>query len=659
MVLERTQRTLNSVTRYHPDSPDITLLSPSIRQLTPTLCFGLVFATTSIAEAASGLQDMSFNFVQLVSNGAIAIIFASLCFFLYRLNQRLEKNLRNHEATKRTLIKLSSAVTNSGASIVITDADGCIEYVNQKFCTSSGYLEHELIGHPISILTPHDFHAEDSAYLFNTSCLVHNWEGDALCARKDQQLFWSAITVSAVCNESENVSNYVLSAIDISALKSANKKMQHLALFDSLTGLANRRLFIDRLQQSIINAQRYQQTTALLFLDLDQFKRINDTLGHQAGDELLLIIAGRLSHSVREQDTVARLGGDEFTILLNNINAIDNIVTIAEQVLHTLKQPIKLGQHEVIVSTSIGITVAPTDSRCGDTLMKNADLALYRAKENGRDCYHFFTEDLNVRAKHQLYLENELRQALQNEDFYLKYQPQIDLKSGEVHCVEALIRWRHPQNGDIQPMDFISVAEDTGLIVPIGEWVLRQACREIHAMQQQTGKDLRVAVNLSPRQFNDLSLVDTVASALQESGLSAEHLELEVTESMLMNDMNTVVEQLNRIKSTGTTITIDDFGSGYSSLSYLKSLPVDILKVDKEFVTDIPEDLSAMEIASAVVAVAHKLNLKVVAEGVENIDQHDFLVINQCDYAQGYLFSHPLTFDNLLQYFCKEGLRSA
>ncbi|KZZ71174.1 hypothetical protein A3765_15000 [Oleiphilus sp. HI0130] len=391
-----------------------------------------------------------------------------------------------------------------------------------------------------------------------------------------------------------------------------------------------------------------------MFLDLDQFKRINDTLGHQAGDELLVTIAERLKTCVRKQDTVARLGGDEFTILLNDVSNNDKIAAIAEHILTILKKPIKLGKHEVIISTSIGITIAPTDSTSSETLMRNADMALYKAKERGRDGFCFFTEELNVRASHLMEIEHEMRHALENDEFYLHYQPQVDLKTNQIQSVEALIRWRHPTKGEISPVDFISIAEETGLIIPIGDWVMKKACSEIQQLNENTGLNIRVAVNLSTRQFTDLKLVNTVVEALEQAGMDAKNLELEVTESMLMEDMETVIDQLNRIKAAGSTVTIDDFGSGYSSFSYLKSLPVDILKVDREFVRDVPDDLNAMEITSAIIAVAHKLNLKVVAEGVEDIDQRDFLNINRCDYAQGYLFSRPLGYADLRKFFLED-----
>ncbi len=577
-----------------------------------------------------------------------------LSVMLAKSNTKLKKTIFNHEETQSALSQLSSALTFSGASVMITNSNGIIEYVNHKFVQETGWQESDIIGQSIAVLKPTDLpDSEIPVTTLGQDCLQGAWEGEVLCQRKDKKQYWAAVTISPIIGKLGK-QNYVISGIDISDLKAVNRQMQQLALFDSLTGLANRRLFVDRLTQSIENAKRHKDKTALLFLDLDQFKRINDTLGHDAGDSLLLTVADRLKSSVRSQDTVSRLGGDEFTILLNDISDTKFVTNIAKQILQTLKEPILLGRHEVIVSTSIGITIAPDDSDDADTLMKNADLALYKAKEKGRDGYCFFTEELNIRALRLLTIEQELRHALQYDEFTLLFQPQVHIKTGEIKSVEALIRWFHPIRGQVSPDEFISIAEETGQIVKIGDWVLRNACIHIKLLQQLLGVNLRVAVNLSARQFKDPKLEQTITETLESSGLSPECLEIEVTESMLMDDIDSVIEQLNRIKSTGVTITIDDFGSGYSSLSYLKKLPVDILKVDREFVRDIPDDLNDMEITSAVIAVAHKLNLKVVAEGVENIDQRDFLVINKCDYAQGFYFSKPLTFEELYDYFDRQ-----
>ncbi len=617
--------------------------------------------TTGVLAISSSELTTNENtlWVKLVTSVTIAILFGIVCLVLIRLNLKLQQNITQREETELALTKLSSAVTNSGASIAITDHEGVIEYVNEKFCKITGYSRSESIGRCIDMLGPTQLSNTSEALSWDRSCLQNNWEGDLLSLKKDGTHFWSATTISAVFDKNNEVSNYVISGIDISDLKEANKAMEQLALFDSLTGLANRRLFMDRVSQSIMSSFRRSNQAALLFLDLDQFKRINDTLGHDAGDQLLLIVAERLKGCVRAQDTVARLGGDEFTILLNDIRDPQSVTNIAKLILKSLKDPIKLDKHEVIVSTSIGITLAPNDGQEVDTLMKNADLALYRAKERGRDGYYFFTEELNTKALKMLHIEQELRRALQMDEFTILYQPQVNLKTGVISSVEALIRWHHPDKGEVAPNEFITIAEETGLIVQIGEWVLRNACMQIKMLQKLTGQNVKVAVNLSSRQFSDPNLEQVIFDVLEASGLEPNYLELEVTESMLMDNIDKVIEQLNRIKSTGSTITIDDFGSGYSSLSYLKRLPVDILKVDREFVKDIPEDLNDMEITSAIIAIAHKLNLKVIAEGVENIDQRDFLVINRCDYAQGYYFSRPLTFEDLYRFFSEDQRQSA
>ncbi|WLQ15743.1 EAL domain-containing protein [Hahella aquimaris] len=589
---------------------------------------------------------------------SIAVIFAFLSLIQIRLNRQLAAKVRALHERDFKLKKLSSAVTNSGCSIIITDRLGRIEFVNNKFVNVTGYGQDEARGRFLDILNPKDMDEEKpQEQIWESEILYDGWEGEVLSRRRDGHDFWWAVTVSTVCDSDNTVTNYVISGVDVSELKEANRKMQQMALYDSLTGLANRRLFVDRLEQAVKAARRDRKQIALLFLDLDQFKRINDTLGHDAGDSLLQTVAQRLKNCVRAKDTVARLGGDEFTVLLTDIVDTFSVTPVATQILKALKAPIKLKKHEVIVSTSIGVTLAPTDGANADVLMKNADLALYRAKEHGRDRYHFYTEELNAHALKQLLMEQELRHALQFEEFTLGFQPQINLASGKIVCVEALIRWHHPSKGLVMPDNFISVAEETGLINPIGRWVLKNACMQMKMLQDLTGSAIKIAVNLSARQFDDPKLEQNIEEVLNETGLEPQWLELEVTESMLMGDIEAVTDKLKRLKQTGVSLAIDDFGSGYSSLSYLKKLPVNALKVDREFVRDIPEDSNDMEITSAIIAVAHKLQLKVVAEGVETADQKEYLIANQCDFAQGYLFSKPLSFEDLYIYLNEHKLK--
>ncbi|OZG69806.1 GGDEF domain-containing protein [Hahella sp. CCB-MM4] len=610
---------------------------------------GLVFSAGVVALTYWKPTNLPWTLLSAVT---VSAAFAIFSIVQIKLNRQLAHKVRELRERDFKLKKLGNAVTNSGSLIIITDELGNIEYVNNKFIKTTGYSLLEVKGCFLNILNPDNHHSATEQY-WEHDLLVDGWEGDVLSCRKTGTSFWSAVSISSVSDNQGTITNYVISCIDITELKEANSKMQIMALYDPLTGLANRRLFIDRLEQSVRAAKRDRKKIALMFLDLDQFKRINDTLGHDAGDILLTTVSNRLKECVREKDTVARLGGDEFTVLLTDVDDNLSVTPVAHQILRALKKPIKLKKHEVIVSTSIGITLAPTDGCTADSLMKNADLALYRAKEQGRDCYHFFTEELNASALRQLVLEQELRHALQYDEFTLHFQPQVNLRSERIVSVEALLRWYHPTKGLVSPDAFIPVAEETGLIVPIGKWVLKNACMQMKMIQDLTGVDIKIAVNLSTRQFDDPDLEEMIADALRETGLEPRFLELEVTESMLMGDIDLVIEKLKRLKSTGVSITIDDFGSGYSSLSYLKKLPVDILKVDREFVRDIPDDLNDMEITSAVIAVAHKLNLKVIAEGVEDIDQRDFLMINKCDFAQGFFFSKPLPFEDLYQYLTR------
>lgn len=619
---------------------------PTAPASAPNVCLGVMVLFGLAAIAFAMAHNHLLNLSELLVAG-ISLAFAAVCLCLLRLNRLLAMQMAGVQQQDKKLREFGRAIANSACAVIITDTEGRIDEVNPKFTQITGYSQDDVSGWALELLNPgeSEFNPETDQ-IWVRSILQDGWSGEILNRRRDGTLFWLSVSVSEITDDN-GVSKYIISCLDINDLKQANEQMKQLALYDPLTGLANRRLFVDRLEQSIKATRRDRKQLALMFLDLDQFKRINDTLGHDAGDLLLKTIAQRLRLCVRDKDTVARLGGDEFTVLLTDIEDTLAATHVANQILGVLKEPVMLGQHEVIVSTSIGITISPEDGVNADTLMKNADLALYRAKERGRDCHHYFTEELNAKALKQLILEQELRHAMHFEEFSLYFQPQVDLATGQIVSVEALLRWQHPKRGMVMPNDFISVAEESGLIVPIGKWVLRNACLQLKMLHDLTGSTIKVAVNLSARQFEDKGLVAFIGDVLTETGLSPACLELEVTESMLMGDVDGIVERLTHLKATGITISIDDFGSGYSSLSYLKRLPVDILKVDRQFVRDIPDDLNDMEITSAVIAVAHKLNLKVVAEGVEDIDQRDFLIINKCDFAQGYLFSKPLTMETL------------
>ncbi len=429
---------------------------------------------------------------------------------------------------------------------------------------------------------------------------------------------------------------------DITQRKRDQEKIEQLAYFDSLTGLPNRVLMRDRLEQMLIRARRNNCETGIFFIDIDHFKRINDTLGHDKGDQLLKIIAERLSKTLRTCDSISRLGGDEFVILIDGIKDREDISLIAYKLLEVLAQPTVLDKKEVFTTTSIGVAISPEDGEDPDTLIKNADTAMYQAKENGRNTFCFYSAELNRESLNKLLLANQLRTALQKNQLFLSYQPQIDLSHGEMSGIEALLRWEHPDLGTIMPDQFIPLAEETGLILAIGRWVIEEACRYTCELQKQCAIPLRVSVNLSTKQFQDPELIPAISSALKNTGLNANFLELEITESILMENLEKAKNLLLEFQSLGVSLAIDDFGTGYSSLSYLGHLPINRLKIDKSFIQHIATHPDDAAITEAIIVMAHIIDIQVVAEGVEHKEELEFLRRKDCDSVQGYYFSRPL-----------------
>ena len=433
----------------------------------------------------------------------------------------------------------------------------------------------------------------------------------------------------------------------ISELRKAQAQMETLAFRDPLTGLSNRRLLQDRLEQAIKTSRRVGQRVALVYMDLDEFKRINDSFGHDVGDQLLMEVSLRLKGCLRAPDTVARLGGDEFAAVLVNLPDASGARTVARKMLDALRAPIEVPGHSMVVTASIGITMAPDDALDVSDLMRNADLAMYRCKSQGGDGFSFFTEDLNREAARRLSIENELRSGLESAQFTEYFQPLHRFGDNEVVAMEALVRWQHPKHGLTLPDSFIRIAEDTGLIVALGRNVMRNACAAARLLSENRKRALSVAVNLSARQFQEPDLPHMVGNIIEETGIAPQSLELEITESMLMEDSQEVRARLASLKDLGVSLTIDDFGTGYSSLSYLKRLPVDSLKIDRSFVQGLPADSADAEIAAAIIAMAHKLGLRVVAEGVETAEQLAFLRDNRCDVYQGFFADRPLPLDEV------------
>jgi diguanylate cyclase (GGDEF)-like protein len=436
--------------------------------------------------------------------------------------------------------------------------------------------------------------------------------------------------------------------LDITEKKKTDDTLNYLAYYDSLTGLPNRSLFVDRLEQAIKIADRNEQLAAVLFVDLDQFKNVNDSLGHDAGDSLLKDAAERLSNCMRASDTVARWGGDEFCLLLQNVDKIDSVNVVAEKIIDSFAKPFYIESKKLFITASVGIILYPLDNNDIKSLLKNADTAMYHAKEKGRNNYQFYNHEMSARLEQRLELEHELRHALERDEFMLLYQPQVDIQQNRIVGIEALIRWQHPDRGMVPPDQFIGIAEETGLIVPIGEWVLEQACKQMRLLQDSGLPAIHVSVNLSVRQLREASLVDKVSQVLEVSELESPMLDLEITESMLMSDMDRVKRTLRELSDLGVSISVDDFGTGHSSLAYLKQFPISTLKIDRSFICDIPHDKDDVAITIAIINLAKGLGISTVAEGVESRDQLDFLKQQKCNLMQGYYFSKPVTYEEIV-----------
>ncbi|WP_297573126.1 EAL domain-containing protein [uncultured Deefgea sp.] len=534
---------------------------------------------------------------------------------------------------------------HASEGILLTDANAKIIATNPAFEKITGFQTRDAIGKTSRIFGRQQGQLSvlQADQLTRLDQIGH-WEGEVQDWRKGGNAYPAWLSMSAVRDECHQITNYVAVFSDYTARKETEQKMRHLAQHDALTGLLNRSGLHEALGQILTRASTKCRAFALLFIDLDRFKTINDTLGHDVGDELLKVVAQRLQGNVKQHDTVARLGGDEFTVLLENVIHNEQVIQVVERILLALGEVYQVGEHELFVTGSIGISLYPHDAGHTAQLMKNADIAMYRAKEMGKNTYQFYSVDMNM--AHQmshLNLENALRFALERQQLQLWYQPQFDLKTGQLAGLECLIRWQHPQLGLISPIEFIPVAEENGLIVPIGDWVLNEACRCVRHWRQQGFAVPRIAVNLSVRQFKPDLLLNQVTKALKNSGLPADVLELEVTESLIMTRINEAVAILQQLKQLGVKVAIDDFGTGYSSLSQLKNLPLDTLKIDRSFIEGIPEYADDVVIAETIVILSKKLGLSVVAEGVETQAQMQILRDMGCACAQGFFYSKPLS----------------
>lgn len=549
------------------------------------------------------------------------------------------------------VIKLEQAAQvfeHSKEGILVTDANKNIISVNKSFTEITGFTPEDAIGQNPRLLSSGRHDAIFFKQMWSVLTTTGSWQGEIWNRRKNGEIYPESLTIICVKGDDGAVINYISIFGDISERKRSEERIQQLAHYDVLTGLPNRVLFSDRLEQSLINAQRNQLKVALLFLDLDRFKQINDTLGHDIGDELLKMVAQRLLSCVREQDTLSRQGGDEFIAVLPDADAV-GAELVAAKMLEAIIQPYKINQHELRISSSIGIAVYPDQAQEAESLIKYADVAMYQAKDSGRNKYLRFDPSMNTSSHERLQLENSLRTAVERQELRLYYQPQIDLINGRIIGCEALVRWQHPELGMISPATFIPLAEETGLIMPISDWVLEEALRQARAWRDAGLPEITVAVNLSALQFRQRILNEQVGTLLKKYDLPPHVLDLELTESILMQGIDSALSMLHELTIMGVGLSIDDFGTGYSSLSYLKRFPIQKLKIDQSFVRDITTDSNDATMVKTIILMAHSLKLHVIAEGVETEAQADFLRASGCEQAQGYLFGRPVPADEFTQ----------
>jgi|WetSurSiteA1Bulk_404760.scaffolds.fasta_scaffold00057_10 diguanylate cyclase (GGDEF)-like protein/PAS domain S-box-containing protein len=553
-----------------------------------------------------------------------------------------------------TELHIAAIAFESQEAMVITDANSIILRINAAFTETTGYTAEDVIGRKMNLLKSgrHDdaFYQAMWESINNTGA----WQGEIWDRRKNGECYPKWLTITAVIGSDGNVSHYVGTHMDITDRKATEEHINRLAFYDPLTQLPNRRLLQEQLKHGIGINRRTAGQMAVLMMDLDKFKAVNDTLGHTAGDELLQQVAVRIKAHLRETDMVARLGGDEFVILIEDVGHYEHIARIADAIIHALSQPFTLCQsYEVVIGTSIGIAIHPQHGDSVETLIDHADTALYHAKDQGRGCFAYFSEELTHKAHERMALEVRLRRAIDQQELRVYFQPQIDINSGQIVGAEALLRWHDPIHGCLTPYHFIALAEETGLIIPIGAWVLRETCRLGQQWLQQGLPPITLAVNVSPYQFNRCDMNTLVTEVLTETGFPADYLELEITESGLMDNQQHAMSILNNLHKQGVHLAIDDFGTGYSSLAYLKYFPVDVLKIDKTFIDDIPFLHGDMAITATIIAMAHHLGFKVLAEGVETEEQLAFLREQGCDSYQGYLYSKPIPADDFANLLAK------
>jgi diguanylate cyclase (GGDEF)-like protein/PAS domain S-box-containing protein len=584
-------------------------------------------------------------------NGYVWVVLSAGLIFLARARLfrclGIGAKLREHNDDRERLRQAAAVFDCTREGVLVTDRHGIIVHVNRAFMEITGYQTDEVLGKQPSLFKSGHHPASFYQAMFAKLTRCGEWSGEIWNRRKSGEIYPQWQTIRLIHDDQGQLSHYVAVFSDISAIKDSEHELKYLAHHDPLTDLPNRLLFTDRAEQALASAQIHKRGCALLMIDLDHFKMINDSLGHTVGDQLLKAVAERLEALLGPEITLARLGGDEFAVLAESCPQLIQAAALAQRIIDGLKEPFLIGGHQLFINTSIGISLFPGDALSAEQLLRNADSALFKAKSAGRDGYALYTEELTAHAQNRVETAVELRQALEQQELRVYYQPVHDFKTRRLVGVEALVRWEHPKRGLVSPAEFIPIAERTGLIAEIDTWVMRQACQQM-CLWQQAGVALSfVAVNVSSRLFARRELFQQVAKVLHETGLDPAHLELEVTESAVMEDPEVALEQMHRLRELGVRLAIDDFGTGYSSLLRLKRLPVQKLKIDQGFVAGLPWDDDDAAIVRVIIALAQSMGMQVHAEGIEQVEQARFLLEQGCDLGQGYWFGRPVPAEQL------------
>jgi len=633
---------------------------------------GIIFVTEFIVMLSLWFIDMPSGILEFILDsillsvlsapflylGVVRVVARKLHAEAMQTKAAFEMELKAKAYAEKMAVKAyaDNIVKSVPSGLVVVSRDLNVFTVNPSFNKMFSTRSEDVTGRHIEDILPF----ADLKEAINDALASGNESQDLVLESSSEGNRFFRISISRIKPAEDTAESQVLLVIeDITERKRSEEKIIQLANYDNLTGLPNRRLLMNFINQTITLVGRRALYAAVLFIDLDRFKLINDTLGHSAGDELLKEVAERLKKCVRLSDIVGRLGGDEFIALLPDIEQFEDVIIICKRIYSIFEIPVKLGDHEVSVMTSIGISIYPTDGDDGDTLLRKADVAMYRAKSDGKSCYRFYSESMSHQGSDRLRLENRLRRAVDRGEMYINYQPQVDINTGKICGAEALLRWHDGEHGMISPKEFIPVAEESGLIIPIGEWILRTACTHAKSWQDKGLNCVKLSVNISLRQFIQKDFAHMVGRILKETGLDANYLELELTESVVMDNAEAVVKILGELKETGVRLAIDDFGTGYSSLIYLKLMPIDIIKIDQSFVRDMAVNVNDAAICDAIIRLAKSLNLEVIAEGVETMEQIELLKRLDCCNIQGYVVSKPLKAEDFEVFLGKDWLFTA